>query len=133
MYEHLVKNLRDDTALQNCEFDFVHAWMHEAADAIEELKKQLDNAEIENIKLKEEFAKYRGKNRWIPVAERLPEIGKKVLVLAYDNDTLTARMQKRTENGFPVFECNGIFLEMAKQGRITHWMPTPEPPESEDK
>lgn len=50
MYEHLVKNLRDDTALQNCEFDFVHAWMHEAADAIEELEK-------ENEKLHDDLGK----------------------------------------------------------------------------
>lgn len=68
------------------------------------------------------------KRKWIPVTERLPELGKKVLVFAYGNDTLTARMQKRTENGYPVFECNGFFLEMAKLGRITHWMPLPQPP-----
>ena len=72
-------------------------------------------------------------SRWIPVTERLPEIGKKVLVLAYSNDVLTARMQKQTENGYPVFECNGIFLEMAKPGRITYWMPLPTPPKEETK
>lgn len=54
--------------------------LKKAADAIEDLQKQLDNAEIENIKLKEEFAKYRGKNRWISVRERLPKICKNVLV-----------------------------------------------------
>ena len=71
------------------------------------------------------------RKQWIPVTERLPEIGRKVLVYAYGQEILTARMNKRTENGYPVFECNGIFLEMAKPGRISHWMPLPQPPESE--
>ena len=88
----------------------------QAADAIEELS----NIQIAPEKIIQTM--------WIPVTEQLPEVGKKVLVFAYGNDTLTARMQKRTENGYPVFECNGIFLEMAKLGRITHWMPIPEPP-----
>ena len=40
MYDELIKNLRHDSvsALQNCDFDFVHGWMLEAADAIEELQ-----------------------------------------------------------------------------------------------
>ena len=88
-----------------------------AADAVEELS----HAQIAPEKIIQTM--------WIPVTEQLPEVGKKVLVFAYGNDTLTARMQKRTENGYPVFECNGIFLEMAKLGRITHWMPLPQPPE----
>lgn len=40
MYEFLIKNLRDDTALQNCDFDFVRVWMHEAADVIEGFSKK---------------------------------------------------------------------------------------------
>ena len=40
MYEELVKRLRDDEAWKNCDFDFIYGWMHEAADAIEELSKR---------------------------------------------------------------------------------------------
>ena len=63
-----------------------------AADAIEELSKP----------------------KWISVTEELPKVGKKVLVLTYQNDVLTARLKKQTENGFPVFECSGIFLEVVR-------------------
>ena len=132
MYDELIKRLRECTAEMNGEKTL---W-HQAADAIEELQKITTHyeeeskgwwlaacdAKEERERLKEQIPK------WIPVTERLPEVGKKVLVFAYGNDTLTARMQKRTENGYPVFECNGIFLEMAKLGRISHWMPLPQPP-----
>ena len=113
MYEELLDWLRNDgcsndTDCEHCPDStqctlFV---MNRAADAIEELQKQ----------------------KWIPVTEQLPKIGKKVLVFSYGNDVLTARMCKQTENDYPVFECNSIYLEMAKPGRITHWMPLPEPP-----
>ena len=39
MYDELAKRLRDDEAWKNCDFDFIYGWMHEAADAIEELLK----------------------------------------------------------------------------------------------
>lgn len=120
MYDKLIKRLRE-TSIDFGESDHISVMMIEAADAIEELS----NIQIAPEKIIQTM--------WIPVTEQLPEVGKKVLVFAYGNDTLTARMQKRTENGYPVFECNGIFLEMAKLGRITHWMPLPQPPESEDE
>lgn len=41
MYEELVKRLRDDEAWKNCDFDFIYGWMHEAADAIENLAEQV--------------------------------------------------------------------------------------------
>ena len=68
--------------------------------------------------------------KWIPVTERLPEKRKKVLVLAYGNGVFTAMLTNRTENNNPVFECGKSFLEIAKPGRITHWMPLPSAPES---
>lgn len=121
MYSELIKRLRE-TSIDFGESDHVSVMMIEAADAIEDLITALTASN-------EVIAK--SKPKWIPVTERLPEVGKKILVFAYGNDTLTARMKKQTENGHPVFECNGIFLEMAKLGRITHWMPLPQPPESE--
>ena len=41
MYDELIKRLRDDEAWKNCDFDFLYGWMHEAADAIEELQKRV--------------------------------------------------------------------------------------------
>ena len=131
-YEDLVERLRECIAEQN---GGKTLWC-QAADAIDNLlyicKHQA--AEIEELSKKRESACCGCKCEkieqasWIPVSERLPEVGKKVLVFAYGHDVLTARMQKRTENEYPVFECNGTYLELAKQGRITHWMPLPEPP-----
>ena len=125
MYDELIGNLRaqathfhfnDDTSLLLCK----------AADAIEDLQKQLYE-EVECY-----TALCCNVQQWIPVAERLPEAGKKVLVFAYGYDTITARMCKKTEDGYPVFECkgyDGIYREMARTGRISHWMPIPQPPE----
>lgn len=117
MYAELINRLREAPS------DWPDAELHyEAADAIEDLITALTASNKVIAK---------NKPKWIPVTERLPNVGEKVLVLAYANDVLTARMRKQAENGYPVFECNGIFLEMAKPGRITHWMPLPQPPKEE--
>ena len=94
-----------------------------AADAIENLDDICQHQADEIRELK---------NQWIPVSERLPKYGTKVLVFAYGHDVLTARLCKETEFDYPVFECNGIYNELAKQGRITHWMPLPEPPKDDE-
>lgn len=117
MYSELIKRLRETPSIP------VDAKLHnEAADAIEDLITALTASN-------EVIAK--SKPKWVPVTERLPEAGKKVLVFAYGYDTITARMCKKTEDGYPVFECkgyDGIYREMARAGRITHWMPLPQPP-----
>ena len=118
MYDELTGNLRAQ-ATHFSVHDETSLLLLKAADAIEDLENRLNLWRQDKIR------------RWIPVTERLPEAGKKVLVFAYGHDILTARMTKLFENVYPVFECNGIFCEMAKPGRITHWMPLPEPPESE--
>lgn len=51
--DELVKRLRDDEAWKNCDFDFIYGWMHEAADAIEELSSQLDDFKRMCLPLKE--------------------------------------------------------------------------------
>ena len=128
MYDELIKDLREN-------HDKYFARDMQAADAIAELQGQLqalkdetDMAIVEDGKTTRLcFVK-----KWIPVTERLPEAGKKVLVFAYGYDTITARMCKKTEDGYPVFECkgyDGIYREMARAGRISHWMPIPQPPE----
>ena len=119
MYSELIKRLRETPSIP------VDAKLHnEAADAIERLD-AIAQTYAETVHEIED------KRKWIPVTERLPDAGKKVLVFAYGYDTITARMCKKTESGYPVFECkgyDGIYREMAMAGRITHWMPIPEPP-----
>ena len=123
--------------------------IREAADAIEELQKQLqksevdninltgwlaeehaklDRAEIENIKLKEEFAKYRGKHRWIPVTERLPKENGFYLCLYKHKASGGVAM----DEGLSILQwinnkwgINDIYL-------VTHWMPLPDAPEGEE-
>ena len=71
--------------------------------------------------------------RWIPVKERLPEVDKNVLVFACGNEITIGRMKRQTENGYHVFIiCHGIARELARPGRITHWMPLPEQPATKD-
>ena len=128
MYEELIKRLRYLAKVYSiCENENTNEYKLavEAADAIEELQKQLDNAEIENIKLKEEFAKYRGKHRWIPVTERLPEKDQQVFVCLFRDDPHIAWHDGE-------YWCTEDFrLDEPDDWQPTHWMPLPEPPESE--
>ena len=127
MYEELIKRLRalcEDCKLWDgyrccLEGDCTAQTRLQAADAIEELARRCEQFQ------------YMPPPAWIPVSERLPKYGTKVLVFAYGHDVLTARLCKETEFDYPVFDCNGIYNELAKQGRITHWMPLPEPPKEE--
>ena len=135
MYDDLVKRLRE---LHPEEFgnkwDFAFACqqaMHEAADAIEELSKRYLAAAIDNTNLTGYLAEEYAKHQWVSVTERLPEVGKNVLVFAYGNEITIGRMKRQTENGYHVFIiCHGIARELARPGRITHWMPLPSAPES---
>lgn len=65
--------------------------------------------------------------RWIPVAERVPEENQKVGIYTKSGSiTLgwyTERHGLSYNKGFEL-ECGFIWL-----GRVTHWMPLPEPPE----
>ena len=123
MYDELIKNLRHDSAsaLQNCEFDFVHDWMLKAADAIEELVKENESlaADLEDSN---ERRKKKRKPQWIPVTEQLPEDRKMVLA---------------TVNGIVrvAFYGNYMWEEVETYSIFypTHWMPIPQPPESEGK
>ena len=67
-------------------------------------------------------------NRWIPCSERLPEYGVDVLVYAkpWEDNIQVAHIQY-----------DGIMWELSdgefyfSKSDVTHWMPLPEPPESE--
>ena len=78
MYDELIKNLRHDSAsaLQNCDFDFVHGWMLEAADAIEELQRSKCPHYIRNVHDRGDdslcdkwMCEVASLPKWIPVTE----------------------------------------------------------------
>lgn len=92
----------------------------EAADRIEAQAK-----EIENL---------RGQvPRWIPVEERLPEYGVRVLATdMYEEDDCTGIW---TREEYPDDPEDGCWIDEPGWwhafDEVTHWMPLPEPPEEE--
>jgi hypothetical protein len=64
-------------------------------------------------------------NKWIPVTERLPEAGKKVICCGSEGGLFVARTR----------ECAGRVLiidnKSAVQRKATHWMPLPPLPKGE--
>ena len=104
MHEELIRNLREPCPHENC------ILCQNAADAIEELICEV--ADEHNARLDAEE-----RQRWIPVAERLPEHTNLVLV----------RHQSETGSkffGLDVFDGYGWVVCL----NVTHWMPLPEPP-----
>ena len=66
--------------------------------------------------------------RWIPVSERLPEIG--VRVLFYNN--FIKNIHKGWYSGDEWVSEIGVFYNGDKLKRITHWMPLPKFPEVQE-
>ena len=104
--------------------------MHKAAKRLEELQAHNDALECE----RQAWLDEQEKNRWIPVAERLPEIYRPVLI-----KYLSA--QDRTAS--PDFVDTAVMMpgdvwywwegdvgdcDISVSCIITHWMPLPEPP-----
>ena len=71
-------------------------------------------------------------SEWIPVSERLPEVGQEVLVwyhrsynVAYLQKMKPVKLQPPQFNNVEMFEwCFGDFEDFD----VTHWMPLPEAP-----
>jgi len=96
-----------------------------------------DELRAEIASLKAELAAEREKNRWIPVGDRLPEVGVKVNVLYRGGKRVETGMIKWLtdiyDDGtvkFVVFE-TGNTIHFTSRQSITHWMPLPVPPEVE--
>jgi hypothetical protein len=109
LMDELVKRLRDDEAWKNCDFDFIYGWMHEAADAIEELSKP----------------------RWIPVTERLPKTDDIVIVAIHDDSGDTPYDVTNVGFYLDVFPLGIWVVENERCNYVTHWMPLPTPPKEE--
>lgn len=119
MYEELITALRGPydsrTDIQ---------LMKQAADAIEELSRDLDSMNEANIAL------YGALPNWIPVTERLPNVDEKVLTFArnkYDGSwfmDITSWTGVRNHDEYR-------FWGYGDSMKVTHWMSLPEPPEEE--
>ena len=116
MYDELIERLRRCASyyprfvIQDCE---------DAADAIEELQKQLREEKVDNVNLTGWLAEEHAKHLWIPVTERLPE--KYIRVLVYSKATRMGR-------GIDFTNADGNWFSTQK---VSHWMPLPEPPKEE--
>ena len=116
MYEELIEELRRPHA--DC-----NPWvlMEQAADAIEELQRQIDGW-IEQ----ERKALIKSLPRWISVEERLPETNG--YYLAYVESSLFPNGYYHNLLKF----IDGDFIEDHMViHRVTHWMPLPAPPKEE--
>ncbi len=132
--EELVKRLRAaaimsdalSVFLPHSEGSAVAKLYNEAADAIENLQadKAALNGTVTNLL---EQIKDLSKPKWIPVAERLPDVFKHVLVnIPGMAPHPTVQEAFREKNG--MWYSNGFRYEADD---ITHWMPLPQPPEEE--
>ena len=74
---------------------------------------------------------------WIPVSERLPEVGKKILVTSYGRVCYAVMISTDGHDGYPIFRlqdslkertvCETIAHSDMTSSRIIAWMPLPEP------
>ena len=74
------------------------------------------------------IAELEAAQRWIPVSERLPQIG--VRVLFYNN--FIKNIHKGWYSGDEWVSEIGVFYNGDKLKRITHWMPLPKFPEVQE-
>ena len=112
MYDELVKRLRE-TSIDFGELDHVSVMLIEAADAIEDLITALTASN-------EVIAK--SKQQWIPVTDRLPD--HRTTCLIVDDGVVVVGWRNLIGEWYDVA---GDRLKY-----VTHWMPLPEPPESEE-
>ena len=124
MYDELVKRLRE-TSIDFGESDHVSVMLIEAADAIEDLNKTLDEEVEINTALECNMPV------WIPVTERLPKISEDVIVFAYGDMIRIWSLERLHYTTADVYwECEDGSHEEVDVA--THWMPLPQPPKEEN-
>ena len=121
----IVKTLRNDcrdrgsnSLCRNGEMN-VYCAVGDAADRLEEL---LDRC----ARYAEEIAVLRERQRWIPVTERLPENGQRVLAYCKDRVIHDAKWSWPESEWFDKATGSSYL-----GGFVTHWMPLPPAPEVE--
>ena len=119
----------------------VYCAVRDAADRLEEYVDRCARFSEEIMELREQLNKVeqpggcafapwcdavREQRRWIPVSERLPEIGVRVLTLDKWKHIHDRKLYQYMSSGL-VFTPDGL-----KPGNdVTHWMPLPQPPKGE--
>ena len=79
-----------------------------------------------------EIARLREERRWVPVGERLPEVGVDVLAMG-DEGVFQARLAlwgERHRWEALVLECHGCGCCGGGKPSVTHWQPLPPGPEA---
>ena len=125
MYDELVKRLHKRIALTTAGSPLQDD-LKEAADAIGELQKAVMRLEEESGIL-DELPMYQQPVGWIPVTERLPEAGERVL--CYCRANIYEVMKMRTDGDW--VHNDKVYDSAYMSGFVTHWMPLPQPPEEE--
>jgi hypothetical protein len=101
-----------------CDHPHPDALAMEALDAeIERLKQALHDARIENSGQAAEMERLNEAKRWIPIAERSPELGVDVMVIDRGELKIAWRHIK-----------DGEWSSFSALNKITHWMPLPKLP-----
>jgi len=82
---------------------------------------------------KQEIARLNAERRWIPVSERLPEMYHPVLTMAKKAKYPRVLSREKGADDIWVWALRqlGGYVAYIGEKNITHWMPLPEPPESE--
>ena len=113
MYDDLVARLRSVKDSWQAEEE---SWMLQAADAIEELSTvvRVQKAVLEKFP------------RWIPVTERLPIRGDRVICFGDNGINAVDFVCGDKWCALPWF-----YLDGEQETGVTHWMPLPQPPEEE--
>ena len=119
MYDELVEALHLCVKYDNAMDALMNA--EKAADAIEELSRDLDSMNEANIAL------YGALPKWIPVTERLPEQGKRYLVIQFDEVTKTQFIDILWHDAHDLW-WNRLYKG---QYNVTHWMQLPQLPKEE--
>lgn len=127
MYGELVKELRDSAEwadrlallMGRAEGDTHAPIMRKAADAIEDFEFACNRYEKDYKALCEYLPK------WIPVMERCPEAGERVL--CYCRANIYEVMKMRTDGDW-VYDMNHVYMHSF----VTHWMPLPQAPKEEN-
>ena len=118
MYDELVKRLREHNGWA------LNETLDQAADAIEELKQNIEQYKLYlQDAINDLRSAHEKEPKWIPVTERLPEFGARVICKCRANiyEVLTW-----TVDGWE-HDPQHVYMS----GFVTHWMPLPEPPKEE--